>query len=67
MKGLQLLAAFITGAAVGAAAGILFAPESGEDTRMKIAEILRRKGIKLSRHDLDDLVEEIASEIKGDE
>ena len=36
MKGLSILAAFLGGAVVGAAAGILFAPESGEDTRSKI-------------------------------
>ena len=54
MKGLNVLAAFLGGAAVGAALGILFAPEKGEDTRHKIAEILRKKGIKLNRSEMDD-------------
>lgn len=66
MKGLNVLAAFLGGAVVGAAVGILFAPEKGEDTRQKIADILRKKGIRLNRNEMKDLVDEIASEIKAE-
>lgn len=66
MKSLSILAAFLGGAVVGAACGILFAPEKGEDTRLRIAEALRKRGIKLSRQQLNDLVDEIASEVKSD-
>ena len=66
MKCASLLAGFLTGAAIGAALGILFAPEKGEDTRQKIAEILRKKGIRLNRNEMENLVDEIAAEIKGE-
>lgn len=37
MKSSKLLVGFLAGAAVGALAGILFAPDSGTNTRKKIA------------------------------
>ena len=64
MKGLNVLAAFLGGSAVVAELGILFAPEKGEDTRNKIAEILRKKCIKLNRNEMENLVDEIAAELK---
>lgn len=67
MKALNIVAAFLGGVALGAAAGILFAPEKGEDTRKKIAEILRQKGIRLNRAEMEDLVDQIAAEVKDAE
>lgn len=64
MKALNFVAAFLGGVVLGAAAGVPFAPEKGEDTRKKIADLLRKKGIRLNREEMDDLVDQIASEVK---
>lgn len=64
MKGVNVLVAFLGGAALGAVAGILFAPEKGSDTREKILDILRKKGIKLNRSEMEELVDELTAEIK---
>ena len=56
---------FISGAAIGATCGLLFAPEKGSDLREKIAEALRKRGIRLNRQEMANLVDEIAEEIKS--
>lgn len=65
MKNFSIFLAVIGGAAIGAAAGLLFAPEKGEDTRNAIKRYLREKGICPKSEDkLDELVDEITSELK---
>lgn len=65
MKNFSIFLAVLGGAAVGAAAGLLFAPESGEKTREKIKRYLQEKGLCPGGDDkLDALVDEITSELK---
>lgn len=67
MKALNYFLAFIGGAAVGTAVGLLFAPEKGEDLRARIAEALRKRGIHLSKVDMSELVDEIAEQFEKKE
>ena len=64
MKSLNTLVALLGGMAIGAAIGILFAPAKGEDTRSQIVEALQKRGINLSREEMNKLVDEIIAQIK---
>jgi gas vesicle protein len=52
------LLAFLLGATVGAGVALLLAPQSGEETRKKIAEKSRRLGDELD-HKLQGVKEEV--------
>ena len=63
MKALGYLGAVLGGAVAGAALGLLLAPEKGEETRTKITDAVddfcKRHNLKLSRKEVDDLVDDI--------
>ena len=65
MKGIGVFAAVLGGAVIGAACGLLFAPEKGSELREKIAEALRKRGIRLNRKEMESLVDEIAEELQA--
>lgn len=64
MSRVNSVLALLGGAAMGAIIALLLAPAKGEDTREKISEVLREKGIKLSKEDFNKLIDSIEARFR---
>lgn len=53
------LISLFSGLAAGALLGILFAPNSGEETRAKIKALIKEKMPDISKEKLEQLVDEV--------
>ena len=64
MSRVNSVLALLGGAAMGSIIALLLAPAKGEETREKISEVLREKGIKLSKEDFNKLIDSIESRFR---
>lgn len=68
MKALGYIGAFLGGAIAGAALGVLVAPEKGSETRTRLSntvmDFAKKHNIKLSKSDVEDLVEDIQNTVE---
>lgn len=63
MKALQLVAAALGGALVGAAAALLLAPQSGKQTREEITDFVKSHCPGLKKSKIEQLADQLQADI----
>ncbi len=61
---MKRLLSLLSGVAVGALLGVVFAPQSGKETREQIKKLLQDKMPNLSTERLEELVDEVIAKVK---
>ncbi len=58
------LFSLLAGAVVGAGLALLFAPQSGKETRAKIKQLAEEQGVKLSEADWNKFIDAVINKMK---
>lgn len=64
MSKINTIVALVSGLALGAVGALLLAPNKGEETRQKIADLLHEHGVKLSKEDFEKLIDSIEARFR---
>ncbi len=61
------LFSLLAGAVVGAGLALLFAPQSGKETRAKIKQLAEEQGVKLSEADWNKFIDAVINKMKAND
>lgn len=62
---MKRLFSLLGGVAMGALLGVVFAPQSGKETREQIRKLLQEKMPNISKERLEELVDEVVAKVRN--